>query len=64
ASSGFRARCSVDSRATSLTSWTSAAERSMLLQHGLTRERIRQIEKHALLELKKLARDTGFDAAA
>ncbi|MGW6274751.1 sigma-70 family RNA polymerase sigma factor, partial [Streptomyces sp. NPDC055060] len=32
-------------------------------QHGLTRERIRQIEKHALLELKKLARDTGFDAA-
>ncbi|TGB06781.1 sigma-70 family RNA polymerase sigma factor [Streptomyces sp. MZ04] len=33
-------------------------------QHGLTRERIRQIEKHALLELKKLARDTGFDAAA
>ncbi|MGH3314076.1 MAG: sigma-70 family RNA polymerase sigma factor, partial [Streptomyces sp.] len=33
-------------------------------QHGLTRERIRQIEKHALLELKKLASDTGFDAAA
>lgn len=33
-------------------------------QHGLTRERIRQIEKHALLELKKLARDTGFDAVA
>ncbi|WP_156727060.1 sigma-70 family RNA polymerase sigma factor [Streptomyces apocyni] len=33
-------------------------------QHGLTRERIRQIEKHALIELKKLARDTGFDAAA
>ncbi|MBU7598445.1 sigma-70 family RNA polymerase sigma factor [Streptomyces sp. P38-E01] len=33
-------------------------------QHGLTRERIRQIEKHALLELKKLAHDTGFDAAA
>ncbi|MGP3928226.1 sigma-70 family RNA polymerase sigma factor [Streptomyces sp. 8N616] len=33
-------------------------------QHGLTRERIRQIEKHALLELKKLARDTGFDEAA
>ncbi|MFF7448435.1 MULTISPECIES: sigma-70 family RNA polymerase sigma factor [unclassified Streptomyces] len=33
-------------------------------EHGLTRERIRQIEKHALLELKKLARDTGFDAAA
>ncbi|MFE6779289.1 RNA polymerase sigma factor RpoD/SigA [Streptomyces sp. NPDC057702] len=33
-------------------------------QHGLTRERIRQIEKHALLELKKMARDTGFDAAA
>ncbi|GHE00543.1 sigma-70 family RNA polymerase sigma factor [Streptomyces alanosinicus] len=33
-------------------------------EHGLTRERIRQIEKHALLELKKLAKDTGFDAAA
>ncbi len=33
-------------------------------RHGLTRERIRQIEKHALLELKRLARDTGFDAAA
>ncbi|GHE76007.1 RNA polymerase principal sigma factor HrdD [Streptomyces longispororuber] len=33
-------------------------------EHGLTRERIRQIEKHALLELKKLARDTGFDAVA
>ena len=33
-------------------------------QHGLTRERIRQIEKHALLELQKMARDTGFDAAA
>jgi len=33
-------------------------------QHGLTRERIRQIEKHALLELKRLASDTGFDAAA
>ncbi|MFE3036034.1 RNA polymerase sigma factor RpoD/SigA [Streptomyces canus] len=33
-------------------------------EHGLTRERIRQIEKHALLELKKLARSTGFDAAA
>ncbi|GAB3948947.1 sigma-70 family RNA polymerase sigma factor [Streptomyces sparsus] len=33
-------------------------------QHGLTRERIRQIEKHALLELKKMAHDTGFDAAA
>jgi RNA polymerase sigma factor (sigma-70 family) len=33
-------------------------------QHGLTRERIRQIEKHALLELKKMARDTGFDEAA
>ncbi|MFC7221332.1 RNA polymerase sigma factor RpoD/SigA [Streptomyces polyrhachis] len=33
-------------------------------QHGLTRERIRQIEKHALVELKKLARDTGFDEAA
>ncbi|MFJ8668198.1 RNA polymerase sigma factor RpoD/SigA [Streptomyces sp. NPDC093600] len=33
-------------------------------EHGLTRERIRQIEKHALLELKKMARDTGFDAVA
>jgi RNA polymerase primary sigma factor len=33
-------------------------------EHGLTRERIRQIEKHALMELKKLARDTGFEAAA
>ncbi|AZQ72033.1 MULTISPECIES: sigma-70 family RNA polymerase sigma factor [Streptomyces] len=33
-------------------------------QHGLTRERIRQIEKHALLELKKMAHATGFDAAA
>ncbi|MCB5166390.1 sigma-70 family RNA polymerase sigma factor [Streptomyces bambusae] len=33
-------------------------------QHGLTRERIRQIEKHALLELKKMATDTGFDAVA
>ncbi|MDV9193448.1 sigma-70 family RNA polymerase sigma factor [Streptomyces sp. SR27] len=33
-------------------------------QHGLTRERIRQIEKHALLELKKMAHDTGFDAVA
>ncbi|UED85821.1 sigma-70 family RNA polymerase sigma factor [Streptomyces profundus] len=33
-------------------------------QHGLTRERIRQIEKHALLELKKMASDSGFDAAA
>ncbi|MFI1397493.1 RNA polymerase sigma factor RpoD/SigA [Streptomyces sp. NPDC020681] len=33
-------------------------------EHGLTRERIRQIEKHALLELKKMARDVGFDAAA
>ncbi|MGI5338469.1 sigma-70 family RNA polymerase sigma factor [Streptomyces sp. CA-181903] len=33
-------------------------------QHGLTRERIRQIEKHALMELKKMAHDTGFDAAA
>ncbi|WP_105971988.1 sigma-70 family RNA polymerase sigma factor [Streptomyces geranii] len=33
-------------------------------EHGLTRERIRQIEKHALMELKKLARDTGFDAVA
>ncbi|WP_407552260.1 sigma-70 family RNA polymerase sigma factor [Streptomyces sp. Pv4-95] len=33
-------------------------------QHGLTRERIRQIEKHALLDLKRMAGDTGFDAAA
>ncbi|WP_069816056.1 sigma-70 family RNA polymerase sigma factor [Streptomyces sp. TP-A0874] len=33
-------------------------------EHGLTRERIRQIEKHALVELKKIAHDTGFDAAA
>lgn len=33
-------------------------------QHGLTRERIRQIEKHALMELKKLADATGFSAAA
>jgi RNA polymerase primary sigma factor len=32
-------------------------------QHGLTRERIRQIEKHALVELKRMARDTGFEAA-
>ncbi|NJP68843.1 sigma-70 family RNA polymerase sigma factor [Streptomyces spiramenti] len=33
-------------------------------QHGLTRERIRQIEKNALTELKRMAGDTGFDAAA
>ncbi|MFF5446852.1 sigma-70 family RNA polymerase sigma factor [Streptomyces sp. NPDC012888] len=33
-------------------------------EHGLTRERIRQIEKHALLELKRMAHDTGFDAVA
>ncbi|MFE2559792.1 RNA polymerase sigma factor RpoD/SigA [Streptomyces sp. NPDC059352] len=33
-------------------------------EHGLTRERIRQIEKHALLELKKMAHDTGFDQVA
>ncbi|GAA1899754.1 sigma-70 family RNA polymerase sigma factor [Streptantibioticus ferralitis] len=33
-------------------------------QHGLTRERIRQIEKHALVELKRMARDTGFDHEA
>ncbi|MDT0268269.1 sigma-70 family RNA polymerase sigma factor [Streptomyces sp. DSM 44915] len=33
-------------------------------QHGLTRERIRQIEKRALLELKRMANDSGFDAAA
>ncbi len=33
-------------------------------QHGLTRERIRQIEKHALTELKRMAHDTGFDHEA
>ncbi|MEU7551722.1 sigma-70 family RNA polymerase sigma factor [Streptomyces sp. NPDC044571] len=33
-------------------------------QHGLTRERIRQIEKHALLELKRMAGASGFDAVA
>ncbi|MDI5967129.1 sigma-70 family RNA polymerase sigma factor [Streptomyces sp. SL13] len=33
-------------------------------QHGLTRERIRQIEKHALLELKRMANATGFDHEA
>ncbi|MDB1087335.1 sigma-70 family RNA polymerase sigma factor [Streptomyces sp. ACA25] len=33
-------------------------------QHGLTRERIRQIEKHALMELKRMADASGFDAAA
>ncbi|MFE9424624.1 sigma-70 family RNA polymerase sigma factor [Kitasatospora sp. NPDC006697] len=32
-------------------------------QHGLTRERIRQIEKHALAELKKIAGHSGFEAA-
>ncbi|GGQ75159.1 sigma-70 family RNA polymerase sigma factor [Kitasatospora griseola] len=32
-------------------------------QHGLTRERIRQIEKHALAELKKIADHAGFEAA-
>ncbi|WP_461006044.1 sigma-70 family RNA polymerase sigma factor [Streptomyces capparidis] len=32
-------------------------------QHGLTRERIRQIEKHALVELKRMARASGFEAA-
>jgi len=32
-------------------------------QHGLTRERIRQIEKHALAELKRMARHSGFEAA-
>ncbi|NYI07766.1 sigma-70 family RNA polymerase sigma factor [Allostreptomyces psammosilenae] len=31
--------------------------------HGLTRERIRQIEKHALVELKQMARRQGFEAA-
>jgi RNA polymerase sigma factor (sigma-70 family) len=33
-------------------------------QHGLTRERIRQIEKNALVELKRMAGASGFDAAA
>ena len=33
-------------------------------QHGLTRERIRQIEKHALAELKRMARDTGLEYEA
>ncbi|OIV36669.1 RNA polymerase subunit sigma [Mangrovactinospora gilvigrisea] len=32
-------------------------------QHGLTRERIRQIERHALAELKRLAASSGFEAA-
>ncbi|WP_037573593.1 sigma-70 family RNA polymerase sigma factor [Phaeacidiphilus oryzae] len=32
-------------------------------QHGLTRERIRQIEKHALAELRKIADHAGFEAA-
>ena len=32
-------------------------------QHGLTRERIRQIEKHALAELKRMAHHSGFEAA-
>jgi RNA polymerase sigma factor (sigma-70 family) len=32
-------------------------------QHGLTRERIRQIEKHALAELRKIADHSGFEAA-
>ncbi|MFJ6212575.1 sigma-70 family RNA polymerase sigma factor [Streptomyces sp. NPDC092296] len=32
-------------------------------QHGLTRERIRQIEKHALAELKRMASHSGFEAA-
>ena len=31
---------------------------------GSSPERIRQIEKHALLELKRMASDSGFDAAA
>ncbi|KIF72867.1 hypothetical protein QR77_00285 [Streptomyces sp. 150FB] len=35
-----------------------------VLPHGLVRERIRQIEKHAPVELKKLARGTGFESAA
>jgi RNA polymerase sigma factor (sigma-70 family) len=33
-------------------------------QHGLTRERIRQIEKHALAELKRMARATGLEYEA
>jgi RNA polymerase primary sigma factor len=33
-------------------------------QHGLTRERIRQIEKHALADLKRMARDTGLSSEA
>jgi RNA polymerase primary sigma factor len=33
-------------------------------QHGLTRERIRQIEKHALADLKRMARDTGLSYEA
>ncbi|MCZ4118500.1 sigma-70 family RNA polymerase sigma factor [Streptomyces sp. H39-S7] len=33
-------------------------------QHGLTRERIRQIEKHALADLKRMARDTGLEYEA
>lgn len=32
-------------------------------QHGLTRERIRQIEKHALSELRRIADHAGFEAA-
>jgi RNA polymerase sigma factor (sigma-70 family) len=32
-------------------------------QHGLTRERIRQIERHALAELKRLATSSGIEAA-
>ncbi|MEU4096388.1 sigma-70 family RNA polymerase sigma factor [Streptomyces sp. NPDC026673] len=33
-------------------------------QHGLTRERIRQIEKHALADLKRMARATGLSIEA
>jgi RNA polymerase primary sigma factor len=33
-------------------------------QHGLTRERIRQIEKHALADLKRMARDKGLSYEA
>jgi len=33
-------------------------------QHGLTRERIRQIEKHALADLKRMARQTGLSIEA
>jgi RNA polymerase sigma factor (sigma-70 family) len=32
-------------------------------EHGLTRERIRQIEKHALAELRRIAQHAGVEAA-